>query len=88
MRELDLYIKYNWTTLCVGITMSQSLWCRHFSNMTNQEKETLLQAGVGWQDEMRRCNVTGERVRFREKNQTKKCEGVGKEGRKNREKKK
>lgn len=68
--------------------MSQSLWCRHFSNMMNQEKETLLQAGVGWQDEMRKCNVTGERVRFREKNQTKKCEGVGKEGRKNREKKK
>lgn len=56
--------------------------------MMNQEKETLLQARVGWQDEMRKCNVTGERVRFREKNQTKKCEGVGKEGRKNREKKK
>jgi len=56
--------------------------------MTNQEKETSLQARVGWQDEMRGCHVTGERVRFREKNQTKKCEGGGKEGRKNRGKKK
>lgn len=73
--------------------------------MMSQEKETLLQAGVGWQDEMRSCHVTGERVRFREKNQTKKCEAGeggkrgeknqtkkcergGKEGTKNREKKK
>lgn len=56
--------------------------------MMNQEKETSLQAGAGWQDEMGSCHETGERMRFREKNQTKKkCERGVEEGRKNRGKK-